>query len=68
MNDFEKLKQASYYMDDKGLYWHQNFVRHHPEVLWNEYIEALCCRFGGHKDPLEELKDLKQKADLETYI
>jgi len=55
-------------MDDKGLYWHQNFVRHHPEVLWNEYIEALCCRFGGHKDPLEELKDLKQKADLETYI
>jgi hypothetical protein len=27
----------------------------------------LCCRFGSQKDPLEELKDLKQKVDLETY-
>ena len=68
MNDSEKLKQASYYMDDRALYWHQNFVRHRPDVQWSEYIEALCCRFGGQKDPLEELKDLKQKADLETYI
>ena len=28
MTDSEKLKQASYYMDDRALYWHQNFVRH----------------------------------------
>ena len=68
MNDSEKLKQASYYMDDRALYWHQNFIRHRPEILWSEYIDALCCRFGGQNDPLEELKDLEQKADLETYI
>jgi hypothetical protein len=37
-------------------------------VTWKEYVEGLCGRFGGHKDPLEELKDLKQKGDLETYI
>ena len=28
-------------------------------VTWKEYVEALCGRFGGHKNPLEELKDLK---------
>ena len=31
-------------------------------------MEAICGRFGGHKDPLEELKDLKQEGNLETYI
>ena len=31
-------------------------------------MEALYGRFGGHKDLLEELKDLKQEGDLETYI
>ena len=37
-------------------------------MTWKKYVEGLCGRFGGHKDPLEELKDLKQEADLETYI
>jgi len=37
-------------------------------VSWSEYVEALCCRFGGEKTPLEELIELKQKNDLETYI
>jgi hypothetical protein len=37
-------------------------------VSWSEYVEALCCRFGGEKNPLEELIELKQKNDLETYI
>jgi len=31
-------------------------------------VEAICERFGGHKDPLDELKDLKQEGDLETSI
>ena len=68
--DAEKLKLASYYLDDMALYWHQNFMRSNGGrvVGWNEYVEAICGRFGGHKDPLEELKDLKQEGDLETYI
>jgi hypothetical protein len=37
-------------------------------VAWNNYVEALYCRFGGQKDLLEELKDLKHEGDLETYI
>ena len=32
------------------------------------YVEALCCRFGGQKDPLEELMEHKQDGDLEGYI
>jgi hypothetical protein len=37
-------------------------------VSWSEYVEAFCCKFGGEKNPLEELIELKQKNDLETYI
>ena len=66
----EKLKLASYYLDGMTLYWHQNFMRSKcgQLVTWKEYVEGLCGRFGGHKEPLEELKDLKQEGDLETYI
>jgi len=53
-----------------ALCWHQNFIRslRGQAVSWLEYVEALCCRFGGEKNPLEELIELKQKNDLETYI
>jgi hypothetical protein len=53
-----------------ALYWHQNFMRSNGGrlVSWKEYVEAICGRFGGHKDPLEKLTDLKQEGDLETYI
>jgi hypothetical protein len=37
-------------------------------VSWGEYIEALCYRFGGQKDPMEDLIDLKQVGTLEDYI
>lgn len=38
------------------------------EPTWTEYVDALCCRFGGQRDPLEELTEHKQKGDLESYI
>jgi hypothetical protein len=31
-------------------------------------MEVLCCRFGGQKDPLEELIKHKQEGELESYI
>lgn len=37
-------------------------------VSWQEYVEALFCRFGWEWNPLEELIELKQKSDIETYI
>ena len=66
----DKLKLASYYLDGLALYWHQNYTRNLEghEVTWAEYVDALCCRFGGQKDPLEELTEHKQEGDLEGYI
>jgi len=66
----DKLKLASYYLDGMALCWHQNYIRslRGQVVSWSEYVEALCCRFGEEKNPLEELIELKQKNDLETYI
>ena len=47
----DKLKLASYYLDGMALYWHQNYTRNLEgnEVTWAEYVDALCCRFGGSK-------------------
>jgi hypothetical protein len=33
-----------------------------------EYVKAICYRFRGQKDPLQELKDFRQIEDLESYI
>jgi hypothetical protein len=52
------------------LYWYQNYMRSlgGQEVIWEEYVEASCARFGGQKDPLKELMELRQVGNLETYI
>jgi len=44
IEDFEKLKLASYYLDDITLYWYQNFMRNlnNQRVSWDEYVKALC--------------------------
>jgi hypothetical protein len=31
-------------------------------------VDALCYRFGGQKNPLEELIEYKQEGELEGYI
>jgi hypothetical protein len=70
IDESDKLKLASYYLDGIALYWHQNFMKNqnNQKVSWGEYIEALCYRFGGQKDPMEDLIDLKQVGTLEDYI
>ena len=49
IEDFEKLKLASYYLHGIALYWHQNFIinLNNQGVSWGEYVEALCYRFRG---------------------
>jgi len=66
----DKLKLASYYLDDMALCWHQNFMRSlgGQVVSWLKYVEALYYKFRGEKNPLEEFIELKQKNNLETYI
>jgi hypothetical protein len=68
--DSDKLQIASYYLDGVALYWHQNFLRslEGQNTSWEEYVEAICYRFGGRQDPLEELMELRQHGDLEEYI
>jgi hypothetical protein len=57
-------------LDGVALYWHQNFLRslEGRETSWEDYVEAICYRFGGRQDPLEELMELRQHRDLEEYI
>jgi hypothetical protein len=54
---WKKLKLASYHLNGKALYWHQNYIRSSggQGILWEEYVP----RFGGQKDLLEELMDLR---------
>ena len=74
--DLEEIPEAdkqiliSYYLDGMTLYWHQNYTRNleGQEVTWIDYVDVLCCRFGGQKDPLEDLTEHKQEGDLEGYI
>jgi hypothetical protein len=70
IKDDNKLKLASYYIDGMASYWHQNFTRSLGDkaISWSEYVDALCSRFRGQKDPLKELMELRQVGNLETYI
>ena len=70
MADSEKLQIASYYLYRVALYWHQNFLRTlgDQKTSWEEYVEAICYRFGERQDPLEELMELRQSGELEEYI
>nr|TKS12805.1 hypothetical protein D5086_0000060320 [Populus alba] len=38
------------------------------KTSWEDYVEAICYRFGEMQDPLEELMELRQSGDLEEYI
>ncbi|XP_073265974.1 uncharacterized protein [Populus alba] len=68
--DDEKLQIASYYLDGVALYWHQNFLKSlgDQKTSWEDYVEAICYRFGERQDPLEELRELRQSGDLEEHI
>jgi len=61
IDDSEKLTLASYYLDNMALCWHQKYMRslEGQEVTCGEYMKALCIRFGGQTDLLEELIDLR---------
>lgn len=70
IGESERLKLVSCYLDSMALFWYQNYMRSlgGQEVTWEEYVEAPCARFGGQKDPLKELMELRQVGNLETYI
>lgn len=51
---WKKLKLASYHLNSKALYWHQNYIRSSggQGILWEEYVEALCAKFWGSEGPI----------------
>lgn len=51
---WKKLKLASYHLNGKALYWHQNYIRSSggQGILWEEYVEALCATFWGSEGPI----------------
>lgn len=69
VDDCEKLKLASYYIDRMNFYWNRNFMESmgNQEVSSVKYIEALCSRFRGQQDPLEEFKYLKLVFSMHTF-
>lgn len=70
IKDDNKLKLAFYYLDGMALYRLQNFTISLGDktISWSEYVDALCSRFRGQKNPSEELMELRQVGNLETYI
>ncbi|GKD40383.1 reverse transcriptase, partial [Tanacetum coccineum] len=66
VDDLDKVKLASIHFYDSALIWHQQFEKINGEaVSWEDYKEALLARFDTEfKDPLSELKNLKETSSL----
>ncbi|XP_042032392.1 uncharacterized protein LOC121779117 [Salvia splendens] len=69
----EKVKVAAIHMEGKALQWHRGFLTLHGNeayVDWRYYISCVAARFGAHafEDPLADLRNLKQKGTLQSYM
>ncbi|XP_042032325.1 uncharacterized protein LOC121779040 [Salvia splendens] len=69
----EKVKVAAIHMEGKALQWHRGFLTLHGDeasVDWRYYISCVAARFGAHafEDPLADLRNLKQKGTLHSYM
>ena len=64
----DKIKMVSIHLYDKALAWHLQYVKHHENVGWNEYEEAILKRFGPlNEDPMAELKQLRYESSMSDY-
>ncbi|GKE06461.1 reverse transcriptase [Tanacetum coccineum] len=54
---------------DEALAWHRQFVKTHRETVeWSLYESEILKRFRAcYKDPIEELKNLKQDGSVADY-
>lgn len=70
VEDFKKVKMASFYLDGEPLQWFQwaNCIRTYPR--WEDFTQALCQEFGLSKfdDSAESLVKLRQTGSLRDYI
>ncbi|GJS65334.1 putative mitochondrial protein [Tanacetum coccineum] len=67
--DNQKVRLVSMHMFDKALNWHKQFVKKYGEnVEWTVYEREVQKRFDSvFKDPMVELKNLKQITTVQLY-
>ncbi|XP_042044219.1 uncharacterized protein LOC121789968 [Salvia splendens] len=73
VSDDEKVRVAAIHLEGKALQWHRGFFTLHGDETYIDcryYISCLAARFGAHafEDPLADLRNLKQKGTLQSYM
>jgi hypothetical protein len=65
----EKVLLASFHLQDDALQWYKWYARSQPNVSWEEFIQALCVRFGpsDYEDFDEALSRLHQTNKVCEY-
>lgn len=64
----DKIDIVSIHLYDKALVWHLQYVKHHENLSWNEYEEAVLKRFGPlNENPMAELKQLTYESSMSDY-
>ncbi|XP_042067267.1 uncharacterized protein LOC121810570 [Salvia splendens] len=69
----ERVRVAAIHLEGKALQWHRGFLSLHGEeayVDWGYYLSCLAARFGAqaYDGPLADLRNLKQKGKLQSYM
>ncbi|XP_042027275.1 uncharacterized protein LOC121774473 [Salvia splendens] len=68
-----RVRVAAIHMEGKALQWHRGFMNLQGEAGYANldcYVSALGARFGAqaYKDPLADLRNLRQSGSLQEYM
>ncbi|XP_070681796.1 uncharacterized protein [Malus domestica] len=70
VDDAQKVRMASFHMDNEALQWFQgrNCIKNHP--TWKDFVYVFCKEFGPSEfeDFTEALVQLKQSGSLKKYV
>ncbi|XP_048429391.1 uncharacterized protein LOC125472242 [Pyrus x bretschneideri] len=70
IDDRQKVRMASFHMDNEALQWFQwrNCITNYPK--WEEFVQIFCKEFGPSEfeDFTEALVQLKQLGSLKDYV
>ena len=67
--DDHKMEIASFHMEGKALTWFYWLKESSPPASWEEFVEAICIRFGpsAYEDPVGIFTKLRQRGSIEDY-
>ncbi|XP_068329703.1 uncharacterized protein [Pyrus communis] len=70
VDDKQKVRMASFHMDNEALQWFQwrNCIKNYPN--WKDFVHVFCKEFGPSEfeDFTEALVQLKQLGSLKEYV